>query len=115
VVGMFFFDDNTYLLRHGDPMGERLGRIAREQGMLLMLCDQCAIERELADGKVVYLHCHYGIGRTGITLASYLIRRGSSVDAALAALRAIRKGPEGPQQVAFLARFAFEAGGRSRD
>jgi hypothetical protein len=48
VVGMFFFDDNTYVLRAGDPLGERLGRVAREQGMLLMLCDQCASERQLA-------------------------------------------------------------------
>jgi sulfur relay (sulfurtransferase) complex TusBCD TusD component (DsrE family) len=48
VVGMFFFDDNTYILRQGDPIGERVGKIAREQGMLLMLCDQCASERGLA-------------------------------------------------------------------
>ena len=40
VVGMFFFDDNTFILRKGDPVGERLGKIAREQGMLLMLCDE---------------------------------------------------------------------------
>lgn len=51
VVGMFFFDDNTYLLRRGDPIGERLGKVAREQGMLLMLCDQCATERGLARQK----------------------------------------------------------------
>ena len=51
VVGMFFFDDNTYLLRSGDPLGERLGRVAAERGMLLMLCDQCAIERSLAEGE----------------------------------------------------------------
>ena len=50
VVGMFFFDDNTYLLRAGDPLGERLGRVARENGTLLMLCDQCALERRLAEG-----------------------------------------------------------------
>ncbi len=50
VVGMFFFDDNTYVLRAGDPVGERLGAIARRDGMLLMLCDQCALERELATG-----------------------------------------------------------------
>jgi hypothetical protein len=48
VVGMFFFDDNTYALRQGDPLGERLARVAREQGILLMLCDQCAAERQLA-------------------------------------------------------------------
>jgi hypothetical protein len=52
VVGMFFFDDNTYLLRAGDPVGERLGRVAAERGMLLMLCDQCALERCLAEGEV---------------------------------------------------------------
>ncbi len=50
VVGMFFFDDNTFVLRAGDPLGERLGRVARAQGMLLMLCDQCALERGLAKG-----------------------------------------------------------------
>lgn len=48
VVGMFFFDDNTYALRKGDPLGERLSAVAKEQGILLMLCDQCATERGLA-------------------------------------------------------------------
>lgn len=48
VVGMFFFHDNTFVLRKGDPLGERLGTIARQQGMLLMLCDQCAATRGLA-------------------------------------------------------------------
>lgn len=52
VVGMMFFDDNTYALRKGDPMGERLATVAREQGILLMLCDQCALERGLAKGEV---------------------------------------------------------------
>lgn len=50
VVGMMFFDDNTYLLRTGDPMGERLAKVAKEQGILLMLCDQCALERGLGEG-----------------------------------------------------------------
>jgi hypothetical protein len=48
VVGMFFFDDNTFALRKGDPLGERLSRVARENGIMLMLCDQCAFERRLA-------------------------------------------------------------------
>ena len=30
MVGMFFFDDNTYVLRAGDPMGERIGNVAEE-------------------------------------------------------------------------------------
>ena len=50
VVGMMFFDDNTYALRRGDPVGERLATVAAEQGFLLMLCDRCALERGLADG-----------------------------------------------------------------
>lgn len=50
VVGMMFFDDNTFLLRRGDPMGERLAKVAREQGILLMMCDSCALERGLAEG-----------------------------------------------------------------
>jgi sulfur relay (sulfurtransferase) complex TusBCD TusD component (DsrE family) len=49
VVGMFFFDDNTYALREGDPLGERLSKVAKEQNILLMLCDLCASERKLAE------------------------------------------------------------------
>jgi sulfur relay (sulfurtransferase) complex TusBCD TusD component (DsrE family) len=51
VVGMFFFDDNNYVLRSGDPLGERLAKVAAEQGILLMMCDQCALERGLAEGE----------------------------------------------------------------
>ena len=51
VVGLFFFDDNTYLLRAGDPLGERLGKVAAEHDILLMLCDQCASERGLAEAQ----------------------------------------------------------------
>jgi len=51
VAGMFFFDDNNYILRRGDPMGERLARVAREQNIMLMMCDQCALERGLAKGE----------------------------------------------------------------
>jgi len=50
VVGMFFFDDNNYVLRAGDPIGERLAKVAKERGMLLMMCDRCAVERGLATG-----------------------------------------------------------------
>ena len=32
-------------------MGERLGKVARDKGILLMLCDQCALERGLAEGE----------------------------------------------------------------
>ena len=52
VVGMMFFDDNTYMLRKGDPMGERLAKVAKEKGILLMMCDGCANERGLSDGGI---------------------------------------------------------------
>ena len=51
VVGMFFFDDNVYVLRKGDPIGERLAKVAADKGMLLMMCDMCALERHLAEGQ----------------------------------------------------------------
>jgi sulfur relay (sulfurtransferase) complex TusBCD TusD component (DsrE family) len=50
VVGMMFFDDNLYCLREGDPVGERLAKVAEERGILLMICDQCAVRRGMADG-----------------------------------------------------------------
>jgi sulfur relay (sulfurtransferase) complex TusBCD TusD component (DsrE family) len=49
VVGMFFFHDNTYALREDDPLGRRLADVAAEQEILLMLCDQCATRRGLAE------------------------------------------------------------------
>jgi hypothetical protein len=52
VVGMFFFEDNNYVLVEGDPLGERLAKVASEKGILLMGCDQCCYEREI-DGKLV--------------------------------------------------------------
>ena len=50
VLGMFFFDDNINSLRKDDPVGQRLAKIAQEKGMLLMVCDQCAVRRNLAEG-----------------------------------------------------------------
>lgn len=49
VVGMFFFEDNNYVLVKGNPLGERLCTVAREKRILLMGCDQCCYEREIAD------------------------------------------------------------------
>jgi|SRR3954470_9783576 sulfur relay (sulfurtransferase) complex TusBCD TusD component (DsrE family) len=51
VAGLFFFDDNVFVLRRGDPLGERLARVASQTGMLLMMCDMCALERGLAEGE----------------------------------------------------------------
>ncbi len=50
VAGMFFFDDNILCLQKSNPVGERLASIAKKQNILLMVCDQCAVRRELAEG-----------------------------------------------------------------
>ena len=51
VVGMMFFDDNLYVLAKGNEVGERLSKVAKEQNILLMICDQCAIRRGFGDGN----------------------------------------------------------------
>ena len=50
VIGMMFFDDNIFALRKGDEIGERLAAVAKKQGILLMVCDQCAVRRNMAEG-----------------------------------------------------------------
>ena len=52
VLGMFFFDDNLFVLREGDPVGERLASVASERGILLMMCDECAVRRNMAIGTL---------------------------------------------------------------
>jgi hypothetical protein len=64
VVGMFFFDDNNYVLRQGDPVGERLAKVASANGMLLMMCDMCALERNLAEGEPRWCDPVTGWGRS---------------------------------------------------
>ncbi|MCB9149711.1 MAG: DsrE family protein [Caldilineaceae bacterium] len=63
VVGMFFFDDNTLLLSKGNPIGERLAKVAAEKNILLMMCDMCALERGLAVGEPRWCDAN-GQGRT---------------------------------------------------
>jgi hypothetical protein len=60
---MFFFDDNAFVLRKGDPIGERVAKIAKEKGILLMICDACALERNLAKGELRWCNPD-GTGRT---------------------------------------------------
>ena len=52
VVGMFFFDENILCLKKNDPVGERLSNIAKKNNILLMVCDQCAVRRNLAEGTL---------------------------------------------------------------
>jgi hypothetical protein len=63
VAGMFFFDDNVFVLRRGDPIGERLSRVAQQKKMLVRMCDMCALERGLAEGAPRWCDAQ-GRGRT---------------------------------------------------
>ena len=58
VIGMMFFDDNLYVLAKGNEFGERLSKVAKEQNILLMICDQCAIRREFGESN--FKHCGTG-------------------------------------------------------
>lgn len=49
VVGMFFTEDNVYVLQKGNLIGEGLTTSAAGKDMLLMACEQCAYEREIDD------------------------------------------------------------------
>ncbi len=50
VIGMMFFDDNIFALTKGSEIGERLAAVTKQHGILLMVCDQCAVRRNMAEG-----------------------------------------------------------------
>jgi hypothetical protein len=56
------------------------------------------LDELLARGRVVYLHCRGGIGRTATVLGCYLVRQGWSAEDALASI----SGPETEAQRAFV-------------
>jgi hypothetical protein len=71
-----------------------------------------AIDDSIHNGSPVYVHCWGGIGRTGITVACYLIRRGLKADEALSRVAELFNtrppgyfqitSPETPQQFDFV-------------
>lgn len=73
------------------------------------------LDRALAAGHCVYLHCHAGIGRTGTVLGCHLIDRGMTADVALQHLNSLWRAnarsehwpatPETPAQHEFVRRW----------
>ena len=47
VTGMFFFDDNVYLLLPENPVGEKLTLLSSKYGFFLMCCDFCCEMRDI--------------------------------------------------------------------
>jgi atypical dual specificity phosphatase len=50
------------------------------------------IDRAVSNNMGVAVHCGAGLGRTGVVLAAYLIRKGASAREAIARIRKLRPG-----------------------
>lgn len=62
------------------------------------------LQRHLACGGRIVVHCLVGIGRSGTVAVRLLMERGVPLDQALAAVRQVRPGAvESPEQLAYLA------------
>ena len=53
------------------------------------------IETEITEGRVVYLHCFRGLGRTGTVVGCYLIRNGADRCRITSVISNLRKGVAG--------------------
>jgi protein-tyrosine phosphatase len=70
-----------------------------------------AIDTEMANGEMVYVHCWGGVGRTGVVIGCWLARNGSMGESALLRLRQLwqhcpksrtRQSPETAEQEGYI-------------
>ncbi|MBI9044303.1 MAG: dual specificity protein phosphatase family protein [Anaerolineaceae bacterium] len=59
-------------------------------GLMVNILDK--LDHFISNGRIPYVHCWAGIGRTGIVVACYLIRHGKAADEALDYIAQQRKG-----------------------
>jgi len=73
-----------------------------------------SIERAVQAGRLVYIHCFGGVGRTGLVVACYLKRRGQTSEQAIRTLQLLRsrtakadhRSPETPDQQSWIHSFS---------
>jgi hypothetical protein len=72
-----------------------------------------AIDQALDEGRMVYLHCYGGLGRTGTVVGCFLVRHGMDGQKALLELRDLRRStphsyldsPQTPEQTEMILRW----------
>lgn len=56
VVALFFTFDTTFMLLKDTDLGKRLQKLSDDNGMMIVACDQCVIEREIDDKLIDAAH-----------------------------------------------------------
>lgn len=72
-----------------------------------------AVDAALEAGRVVYLHCYGGLGRTGMVVGCFLVRHGMDANDALLEIRRLRQAtphsyldsPQTPEQAEMILRW----------
>ncbi|MGD8399190.1 MAG: dual specificity protein phosphatase family protein [Anaerolineae bacterium] len=107
------------LVHHALPMPPILPLTGRLQEVLLEGLEPvlARLREEVTAGRPVVIHCHAGKDRTGLAMASYLVRHeGMHIEAAIDRVRAVRPiAMSAPGYLDTARRFAAREARRARD